>query len=276
MKDYASKSFRGRHEFSYVDKLARLPTSRSPAPRGRKQPRRPPARRSLAGDSSRGGATVETLLEILSEPIASPALRAAAFNALAEIPRIGSPARCRRCRRAQGRRDRLGHGTRIRPPLHLRSKHRRILASAEMIFAKVRRGKRRFARHGVPRDRLPAIRDRRPWPRSPIMPSSVRSTKRSSGKSGFSYGRRDPWPACPRATDSLRNRSFAWPTSMFEVRCDLSWRRCVSAERRAQTRAGKSISRLCRAWRTILSTSLEAPQTVTTKGTLPCRESSAS
>jgi hypothetical protein len=40
-------------------------------------------------ESVRGGATVERLLEILSEPIASPALRAAAFNALAEIPGIG-------------------------------------------------------------------------------------------------------------------------------------------------------------------------------------------
>ncbi len=40
-------------------------------------------------DSVRGGATVARLLEILSEPLASPALRAAAFNALAEIPGIG-------------------------------------------------------------------------------------------------------------------------------------------------------------------------------------------
>src|SRR4029077_20274438 len=39
--------------------------------------------------SARGGATVERLMEILSEPIASPALRAAAFDALAEIPGIG-------------------------------------------------------------------------------------------------------------------------------------------------------------------------------------------
>src|SRR4029077_349030 len=39
--------------------------------------------------SARGGATVERLLEILGEPITSPALRAAAFNALAEIPGIG-------------------------------------------------------------------------------------------------------------------------------------------------------------------------------------------
>jgi hypothetical protein len=39
--------------------------------------------------SPRGGVTVEKLLEILSEPIASPALRAAAFDALAEMPGIG-------------------------------------------------------------------------------------------------------------------------------------------------------------------------------------------
>jgi hypothetical protein len=40
-------------------------------------------------DSRRGGATAERLLNILSEPLASPALRAAAFNALAEIPGLG-------------------------------------------------------------------------------------------------------------------------------------------------------------------------------------------
>jgi hypothetical protein len=37
----------------------------------------------------RGGGTVEKLLEILAEPLAGPALRAAAFDALAEIPDIG-------------------------------------------------------------------------------------------------------------------------------------------------------------------------------------------
>jgi hypothetical protein len=40
-------------------------------------------------DSPRGGATVERLLGILSEPITSSSFRAAAFKALAEIPGIG-------------------------------------------------------------------------------------------------------------------------------------------------------------------------------------------
>lgn len=90
LKEYAAKAFRGRHEFTYMSRLSQLPTepealrlavenrrggSSSPDP-------------SPAG-STRGGATVERLLEILSEPIASPVLRAAAFEALAEIPGIG-------------------------------------------------------------------------------------------------------------------------------------------------------------------------------------------
>jgi hypothetical protein len=90
LKEYAAKSFRGRHEFTYLSRLSRLPTepetlrlaveNRS----GGNSPLDP-----SAADSPRGGATVERLLEILSEPIASPALRAAAFDALAEIPGIG-------------------------------------------------------------------------------------------------------------------------------------------------------------------------------------------
>jgi hypothetical protein len=90
VKDFASQSFRGRHEFPYMSRLSELPTEpealrlavehRS----GGSSPVEP-----SPADSARGGATVERLLEILSEPIASPALRAAAFNALAEIPDIG-------------------------------------------------------------------------------------------------------------------------------------------------------------------------------------------
>lgn len=90
LKDFASKSFRGRHEFTYMSRLSRLPTEPEalrPAiehRRGGSSPVDP-----SPAHSPRGGATVERLLEILSEPIASPALRAAAFNALAEIPGIG-------------------------------------------------------------------------------------------------------------------------------------------------------------------------------------------
>ncbi len=90
LKAYASKSFRGRREFSYMSKLSRLPTEPEDLRRAVENRRggSSPVDPSPA-DSLRGGATVERLLEILSEPIASPALRAAAFNALAEIPGIG-------------------------------------------------------------------------------------------------------------------------------------------------------------------------------------------
>ncbi|HYJ21643.1 MAG TPA: hypothetical protein VEW07_06445 [Solirubrobacterales bacterium] len=90
LKAYSSKAFRGRREFAYLSRLSRLPTE-SEALRLDIENRRggaAPVNPSPA-DSPRGGATVERLLEILSEPIASPALRAAAFKALAEIPGIG-------------------------------------------------------------------------------------------------------------------------------------------------------------------------------------------
>jgi hypothetical protein len=90
VKDFASRSFRGHHEFSFLSKLAQLPTEPEALRlaienrHGGSSPVDP-----SPADSLRGGATVETLLEILAEPITSPALRAAAFDALAEIPGIG-------------------------------------------------------------------------------------------------------------------------------------------------------------------------------------------
>jgi len=90
MKEFASQSWRGPRVFSHVAQLAKAPTE-SEALRLAIEHRgggSPPIDPSPAS-SPRGGATVERLLEILSEPIAGPALRAAAFNALAEIPGIG-------------------------------------------------------------------------------------------------------------------------------------------------------------------------------------------
>jgi hypothetical protein len=90
LKEYAAKAFRSRHEFTYLSRLSRLPTEPEALRltvehrRGGSSPLDP-----SPASSPRGGATVERLLEILSEPITSPALRAAAFNALAEIPGIG-------------------------------------------------------------------------------------------------------------------------------------------------------------------------------------------
>jgi hypothetical protein len=90
VKEFASRAFRGRREFDYLGKLSQLP-SEPEALRLAIENRRggsAPVSPSPAG-SRRGGATVETLLKLLSEPIASSALRAAAFDALAEIPGIG-------------------------------------------------------------------------------------------------------------------------------------------------------------------------------------------
>ena len=90
VKDFAANSFRGRHEFTYLSRLSQLPTEPEALRLavenrdGGSSPLDP-----SPANSPRGGATVERLLEILSEPITSPALRAAAFNALAEIPGIG-------------------------------------------------------------------------------------------------------------------------------------------------------------------------------------------
>jgi len=90
VKDFAARAFRGRHEFTFLSRLAQLPTEPEALRlsvenrHGGSSPIDP----SPAG-SPRGGGTVETLLEILAEPLAGPALRAAAFGALAEIPGIG-------------------------------------------------------------------------------------------------------------------------------------------------------------------------------------------
>lgn len=90
LKDFSAKAFRGRHEFAYLSRLSGLPTEPEAlrlAVENRAGGGTPVA--PSPANSQRGGATVERLLEILSEPITSAALRAAAFNALAEIPGIG-------------------------------------------------------------------------------------------------------------------------------------------------------------------------------------------
>jgi hypothetical protein len=89
VKEYPSHDWRGRHAFANVTKLSRLPTEPEAlrlAIENRRAGSSPvdpsPAR------SQRGAVTAERLMEILSEPIMSRALRAAALGALAEIPGI--------------------------------------------------------------------------------------------------------------------------------------------------------------------------------------------
>ena len=135
LKEYASRSWRGDHEFVNVAKLSRLPTDaatlrRAIENRGGGSGTVDPA----AADSHRGAVTAERLMEILGEPITSPALRAAAFEALAEIPGIelqhGVPdAAGRRGEAIAWNRDR-GFGRRfIFDP-----RSSEVLAEAEVIF----------------------------------------------------------------------------------------------------------------------------------------------
>jgi hypothetical protein len=88
VKDFSSRSWRGSRVFSNVAKLSRLPTEPETLRlaierRGGDTPVDP-----SPADSQRGTATAERLMEILREPITSPALRAAALNAFAELPGI--------------------------------------------------------------------------------------------------------------------------------------------------------------------------------------------
>ena len=91
VKEFPSHDWRGRHAFANVTKLSRLPTEPEALrlaienrPSGSSAVDPSPAR------SHRGGVTAERLMEILSEPITSQALRAAALGALAEIPGIAT------------------------------------------------------------------------------------------------------------------------------------------------------------------------------------------
>jgi hypothetical protein len=146
LKEFAAKTFRGRHEFTYLSRLSQLPTEPEALRlavenrRGGSSPLDP-----SPAESPRGGATVERLLEILSEPITSPALRAAAFNALAEIPGIGFE---RDVADGAGRHGdaigwvrESGFGRRFIFDPHTG----RVLAEAEMIF-----GPKATAEYGAP------------------------------------------------------------------------------------------------------------------------------
>lgn len=89
LKEYESQSWRGSNAFAYVPKLSRLPTDPEALRLGIENRRAGSSGGEAApADSERGSATAERLIEILGEPITSLELRAAALNALAEIPGI--------------------------------------------------------------------------------------------------------------------------------------------------------------------------------------------
>jgi hypothetical protein len=91
VKEFPSHDFRGRHAFANFTKLSRLPTE--PEALRLAIENRPAGSAPVdpsPASSHRGGVTAERLMEILTEPTTSQALRAAALEALAEIPGIGT------------------------------------------------------------------------------------------------------------------------------------------------------------------------------------------
>ena len=143
MKEFASRSWRGRHAFANVPKLAKLPTK--PAALRLASEGRPPGSSPSPAGSRRGAVTGERLIEILEEPITSPALRTAAFRALAELPGIELE---RGVADVAGRRGvalawvrERGFGRRIIFDPHTSE----LLAEAEMIF-----GPPSTSEYGVP------------------------------------------------------------------------------------------------------------------------------
>jgi hypothetical protein len=135
LKEFASRNWRGRSVFAYVDKLAKLPTEPQAlrlAIENRRGGSAPVA--ASPADSTIGGMTAERLIEILGEPITNSALRAAAIDALAEIPGIElehdvTDAAGRRGDAIVWERER-GFGQRI----VFDPRTSQVLARAEMIF----------------------------------------------------------------------------------------------------------------------------------------------
>jgi hypothetical protein len=148
VKEFDSKAFRGRREFTYMARLSQLPTE--PEALRLTVENRPDGSSPLdpsPADSPRGGGTVERLLEILREPFASAALRAAAFDALAEIPGIGL---ARNVTDAAGRRGDAIAWTRERGfgrRFIFDPRTSKLLAQGEMIFGPSSTGE-----NGVPAD----------------------------------------------------------------------------------------------------------------------------
>lgn len=143
VKEFASRSWRGRHVFSNVPKLAELPTE--PEALRLAIERRPRGSSPAPAHSRSGGVTAERLMEILSEPVTGRALRAAAFRALVETPGIGLR---RNVADVAGRRGDASTWVRERGfgrELIFDPHTSRVLAQAEMIFGPPSTGE-----YGVP------------------------------------------------------------------------------------------------------------------------------
>jgi hypothetical protein len=86
VKQYSSRNWRGRHAFSIVPKLHRLPTE--PEALRLAIEHQPAGSPPAAAGSEANSTTIRRLLEILAEPEASRPLQAAALGALAAMPGV--------------------------------------------------------------------------------------------------------------------------------------------------------------------------------------------
>jgi len=131
-KEFARRSWRGNHVFSAVPKLFSLPTEAEALRLAIEH--RQAGGPAAAVSSREGRSTVTRLQEILTEPVAAPALRAAAFAALGEVPGVRHEADATdaggRVGEALSWEDERGFGDRI----IFDPKTSAVLADAEMIF----------------------------------------------------------------------------------------------------------------------------------------------
>jgi hypothetical protein len=132
VKEYSGRTFKGKHTFSDVPKLFALPTEAEAlrlAIEGQ-EAGSPPA--SVKTDNGRS--TAERLFEILAEPAATAALRAAAFEALGELPGIKREANATDPTGRQGEGLRLEDETGFGREVIFDRHTSQTLSEAEMVF----------------------------------------------------------------------------------------------------------------------------------------------
>ena len=123
-KDFPGRTFRGRHEFTYLARVPAADRPRSTAPHGRTPAPGRLAGRPVAGHLGEGRRDGRTAARNppRTAHLAGPARRR--LRRPRRNPRRRDRTGGDRRRRAQGGRDRLDQGSRLRPPLHLRPRHR--------------------------------------------------------------------------------------------------------------------------------------------------------
>ena len=133
VKEFSGRTFKGKHTFSAVPKLYALPTEAEAlrlAIEGQ-EAGSPPA----SVEAENGRSTAERLFEILAEPASPSALRAAAFEALGELPGIKRETNAIDPAGRQGVGLKLEDETGFGREVIFDPKTSQTLSEAEMVFA---------------------------------------------------------------------------------------------------------------------------------------------